>query len=146
MELIDSVVNFFTSPLFRLIVRLVVLYIGVLWLATVVWTYRDAKHRGALAVTWAVVALVFPFVGLLVYLLLRPSEYAEDREAREIELEFKKSLVEKELQRCPACNKPVEDDFQICPYCLKKLKKPCKNCSRLLRLEWHVCPYCKSEQ
>jgi RNA polymerase subunit RPABC4/transcription elongation factor Spt4 len=146
MELIQSVYNFFTSPLFRFILNFIGIYILLLWLSTVVWTYRDARRRGAMALSWAALALAFPFLGVIIYLLMRPAEYEDEAELRELEMAFKEMLLKKELQVCPACHKPVEEDYQVCPYCLKKLKKPCRNCGKLLKLDWAVCPYCKAEQ
>jgi predicted amidophosphoribosyltransferase len=40
----------------------------------------------------------------------------------------------------------VEKDFLLCPYCMKKLRKPCIECGNALRLNWGVCPYCKTKQ
>lgn len=146
MEFLQSIINFFSSPLFRFILRLILLYIIILWLATVVWVYRDAKRRGVMAITWSTISFVFPFFGVIIYLILRPAEYVEEVEARELENKFKQAVIERELVECPACHRPVEEDFQICPYCLKKLKKTCRNCGKILNLEWSVCPYCKQEQ
>lgn len=146
METLQAVFDFFGSPLFKLMVRMFLLYLFILWISTVIWTYVDAKKRGGAALTWSAFNLVFPFMGLLVYLLLRPKETIEEAELNALEYEFKKALLGDEVRFCPACGKKIEKDFQICPYCLKKLKKKCSNCDRLLNLDWHVCPYCRQEQ
>ena len=36
------------------------------------WTYNDAKHRTNAAIAWAVLVLLLPILGLLLYVLLRP--------------------------------------------------------------------------
>lgn len=146
MESIQKIFEFFSSPLFKLIVRMLTIYLVIFWLSTVIWVYRDAKRRGSVALTWSALAIAFPVLGVFIYLLLRPSESVEEAELRALEYEFKRSIVEEEASYCPACGKKVESDFQICPYCLKKLKKSCRNCGKLLKLEWQVCPYCKVEQ
>ncbi len=146
MEAFESIYNFFTSPMFRFVLRLVQLFVATLWLASVIWVYRDAKRRGGMALTWATVALLFPFIGLIVFLILRPSEYLADVEARELDTRFREAVLAKESFHCPACHRPVDEDYLICPSCLKKLKKRCRECERLLRLEWVVCPYCKADQ
>lgn len=146
METLQGIFDFLNSPLFKLLLRMFFLYILILWLSTVIWTYNDAKKRGSAALTWSAFTLVFPFFGLLVYLLLRPKETIEEAELNSLEYEFKRQLLEEEVKFCPACGKKIEDDFQICPYCLKKLKKKCVSCGRLLKLDWHVCPYCRQEQ
>ncbi|HCF84017.1 MAG TPA: hypothetical protein DEV72_02320, partial [Ktedonobacter sp.] len=40
------------------------------------------------------------------------------------------------------CHARVESDFQVCPSCGQKLKRPCPKCERLLELRWTFCPYC----
>lgn len=146
MDLIQSIYNFFASPLFRFLVNLTVIYIVVLWIATIIWTFKDARKRGAMALTWAAISLAFPFLGVLIYLILRPPEFEEDARLRDLEMSFKEMLIKRELLVCPACHKPIDGDFQTCPYCLKKLKKSCNTCAKLLKLEWVVCPYCKADQ
>ena len=47
-----------------------------------------------------------------------------------------------ELPLCPGCERRVRDDWQVCPNCHTKLKKPCHHCGRLMELPWNVCPFC----
>jgi RNA polymerase subunit RPABC4/transcription elongation factor Spt4 len=47
---------------------------------------------------------------------------------------------------CPGCGRPIKDDWQVCPYCHTKLRKPCVNCGQMLELSWNLCPYCASSQ
>jgi len=78
---LGGVSDFFSSSTFHAIVLLVLFFIGVLWLALVFWTYKDAKRRiddPVLVGVSIVTALVFPFVGALVYTILRPPEYLDD--------------------------------------------------------------------
>jgi hypothetical protein len=42
---LGGVSDFFSSSTFHAIVLLVLFFIGVLWLALVFWTYKDAKRR-----------------------------------------------------------------------------------------------------
>ncbi|MDP3013147.1 MAG: zinc ribbon domain-containing protein, partial [Candidatus Subteraquimicrobiales bacterium] len=129
---------------FKFALRLSVLFLIVLYFSLVYWTYRDAKKRGAIALYWAAVVLIFNIFGWLIYLVLRPSEYIEDTKERELEIKTKEALLEKTNLLCLACGSPVENDFLCCPYCRKTLKKSCPNCSRLLLPGWVVCPYCKT--
>lgn len=135
-----------SSPLVKLVTQLCVLFLAVLWIAIVFWTYRDARRRGAMGWFWALATIVFfplfPYPALAVYLVVRPPELMEDVRERDLEIVSK----EMSLTFCPGCEKPVEGDFLICPYCLKKLKKQCTSCGRALHLAWGVCPYCKTKQ
>ncbi len=139
-----AISEFFASPLFKLFLNLFMLFIFVLYASLIYWTYRDAKRRGAMGIYWAVVVLVFNFFGWLVYMILRPPEFMEDAKERELEIRAKEATLSTGDVACPACARPIERDFLICPHCLKKLKRACPSCSRPLRLSWKVCPYCKA--
>lgn len=142
-DIFSSIVNFFNSPLFRLTLNLFWLFLAVLWGSLVFWTYRDAKRRGALALYWATVSLLFPVAGWLIYLIVRPPEYLEDARERELEIRAKESLLSNADLVCPSCLKPVEKDFLICPYCRRRLKTACPSCERPLKIGWTICPYCQ---
>ncbi len=43
---------------------------------------------------------------------------------------------------CPGCERHIEPDWQVCPTCQTKLRKPCRSCGRLMELPWDICPYC----
>ncbi|MDP8900681.1 MAG: zinc ribbon domain-containing protein [Actinomycetota bacterium] len=138
--------NFLDSPILRISVQLVVLLFVVLWVALVYWTYTDAGRRGAISLLWGIVAVVFPYVGTLIYLIVRPPEYLDESRERELET----ALLERELRNntllCPNCRNLVEKEFLICPTCAWELKKPCINCDRPLNQEWGLCPYCGTDQ
>lgn len=139
-ELLKPVLD---NPMFVLSRNLCFLFLVVFWLSLIFWTYRDAARRGAMAVYWAAVVLLFNFFGWVIYLIVRPPEYADDVRERELEIKSKEAEIQLGAATCPACLKPVESDFLICPYCQKKLKKPCPKCERPLAMSWTVCPYCK---
>lgn len=134
------------SPLFRLFSQLCTLFFIVLHLAIVFWTFRDANRRGAMGWFWGLAALVFPIAGWLVYLVVRPPEFVDDAHERDLEIRAKEVALARDYESCPACYKPVEKEFLICPYCMKKLRKSCVECGRALKLNWNVCPYCKTKQ
>jgi predicted amidophosphoribosyltransferase len=94
----------------------------------------------------ATAASLFPFVGTLVYLIVRPPEYLEDARERELEMQAAEArLVQAGAALCPHCDAPVDRDFLRCPNCMRKLKEPCVTCSRPLDPNWRVCPYCETE-
>ncbi len=151
---INDIVAFFQRPIWRnLIYGFVYGFIFILivvWLAFVYWTYRDAKLRSesvVSAVFWALVVLVLNFLGLIIYLILRPPEFIDDVIERDLEIERMQILLDNSKQsNCPACGSLIKDDFLICPYCRKKLRNSCINCGKPLSLNWKVCPYCKTTQ
>jgi RNA polymerase subunit RPABC4/transcription elongation factor Spt4 len=143
VEFFQSIVDFFSSPVFKLIVNLLYLFAFVLYLSLAKWTYSDATRRGAMAFYWTIVTLLFPIAGWLVYLIVRPPEFLDDARERELEIKAKEALLNNGGGICPACYKPIEKDFLICPYCKVKLKKQCPSCSRPLQNNWAICPYCQ---
>ncbi len=135
-----------SSGEFILVRNLCPLFFIVLYLALVFWTYRDADRRGAMGWFWALAALVFPFAGWAIYMVLRPPEFAADARERDLEIRAKEITLQRDLQSCPSCHKPIEKEYLLCPHCMKKLRKPCFECGKALKLNWNVCPYCKTKQ
>jgi hypothetical protein len=130
-----------------LIVNLLILFVVVIWLALVYWTYADARRRmtDPMLVGCATAASLFPFVGTLVYLIVRPPEFLEDVRERELEMQAAEARLHAAgFQLCPYCDAEVERDFLVCPNCMRKLKDPCANCARPLEPAWRVCPYCEA--
>jgi Double zinc ribbon len=132
----------------NLAVNLLLLFLVVLWLALIYWTHADARRRIAdpMLVTCATVAALFPFVGTIVYMVVRPPEYLEDVHERELEIAAAESrLAHAQEQACPYCEYPVEQAFLRCPSCLRRLKEPCGSCGKPLDPRWQICPYCEAE-
>lgn len=121
---------------------------AVAWLAMVIWAYRDMRARSRdwwaqILVGVLVFALNLP--GLLIYIFLRPRETLAEAYERSLEEEALLQAIE-EKPRCPGCSQPVQGDWQACPQCHTRLKKPCINCGQMLQLSWNICPYCTTPQ
>jgi RNA polymerase subunit RPABC4/transcription elongation factor Spt4 len=132
----------------NLSVNLLILCLVVIWLALVYWTYADARRRilDPMLVGCATAASLFPFVGTIIYLIVRPPEYLEDVRERELEMQAAEAhLAEHGLHLCPHCDYEVEKDFLRCPSCLRKLKDACHECGKPLDPTWKLCPYCEAE-
>jgi hypothetical protein len=127
---------------------LLLLFLVVIWLALIYWTFADARRRidDPLLVGCATVASVFPFAGTIVYLIVRPPEYLEDVRERELEIAAAQArLATLEHVHCQYCGFEVEKDFLRCPSCLRRLREPCTVCARPLDPRWKICPYCEAE-
>jgi hypothetical protein len=132
----------------NLAVELVILFLVVIWLALIFWTWADARRRIAdpMLVGCATVASIFPYVGTIVYMIVRPPEYLDDVRERELEMQAAEArLAELGYHLCPHCDYEVEKDFLRCPHCMRKLKDPCPSCGKPLDPAWKVCPYCEAE-
>jgi Double zinc ribbon len=131
-----------------LAVNLLLLFLVVIWLALVYWTYSDAHRRIAdpMLVACATAASLFPFIGTIVYLIVRPPEYLDDVRERELEIAAAQArLASLEHQHCQYCGFEVEKTFLRCPSCLRRLKEPCSVCGKPLDPRWKICPYCEAE-
>jgi hypothetical protein len=133
----------------NLAVQLVLLVLVALWLALAFWTYADARRRvedPMLVACAAAGSLFFPFVGAIVYAIVRPPEYIDDVRERELEIAAAEArLAQVEALSCPHCGFEVEKTFLRCPSCMHKLKEPCTTCGRPLDPRWKICPYCEAE-
>jgi uncharacterized Zn finger protein (UPF0148 family) len=131
-----------------LVIQLLVLFLIVTYVALIYWTYMDAKRRieDPVLIACSTAASIFPFIGTIVYTILRPPEFLEDREERELELRAAelrlRQLIE---QSCPHCEYPIEAGYLRCPNCERKLRSPCRKCAKPLDPKWGVCPYCETE-
>jgi heme exporter protein D len=129
-------------------VDLLILFVAVLYIALIYWTYADAHRRiyDQVLVWFATAASFFPFVGTIIYMILRPPEYLEDVRERELEMQAAEArLHQLDMTLCPHCDYRVERDFVRCPSCLHKLKERCVNCARPLEQAWTICPYCEAD-
>lgn len=142
-ELLDPILK---HPLVSLASNLCLLFFVVFSVALVFWTWRDAERRGAMPWFWALVVMLFNVFGWMIYMVVRPPEFAEDARERDLEIKAKEASLLRDGLTCPACFKSVDSDFLICPSCMKKLRKECVSCNRALKLDWAVCPYCKTKQ
>ncbi len=119
-------------------------FLAALWIALVIWTYRDIRARARdplVQILSALLVAVLNLPGVLVYLILRPARTLEEEYQHTLEEESLLQALE-ELPLCPGCARRVKDDWQVCPNCHTKLKKECHHCGKLMELPWNVCPYC----
>src|SRR5256714_13690360 len=95
----------------NLVVNLLLLFLVVVWLALVWWTYADARRRidDPMLVGTAAAASLFPYVGTIVYMILRPPEYLEDVRERQLEIAPAAArLSQLEALTCPYCEGDIE--------------------------------------
>lgn len=119
-----------------------------LWLSLIVWAFRDMRRRSrdlfAQILTVLVVAAL-PFVGVVIYLILRPPETLTEAFERALEEEALLQEIE-ERPSCPGCSRIVRQEWLVCPYCHTYLKKKCVQCQENIDLQWVICPFCATSQ
>jgi hypothetical protein len=138
-----------TNDGLNLAVQLLLLFLIAIWAALVFWTFSDARRRiedPMLIGCSAAASLFFPFVGTIVYMIVRPPEYLDDVRERELEIAAASARLQQvEHLACPYCDFEIEKTFLRCPSCLRRLKEPCGTCGRPLDPRWKICPYCEAE-
>ncbi|MFN8113955.1 MAG: zinc ribbon domain-containing protein [Solirubrobacterales bacterium] len=131
----------------NLAVNLLLLVLVVVWLSLVYWTFADARRRVAdpVLVGTATAASLIPFIGTIVYTILRPPEFLADAREREVETQASELRMRHlTAQSCPRCEHPIERSWLRCPECQHRLKDPCVSCNRPVDPRWALCPYCET--
>jgi RNA polymerase subunit RPABC4/transcription elongation factor Spt4 len=131
----------------NLAINLLILFLAIVWLAMIYWTRADAKRRisDPVLVVCATAAALFPYVGTIIYMIVRPPEYLEDVRERDLEMAAAEArLAQLSYLACEQCGQEVERDFLLCPNCHSRLRDPCPRCRRPLEMTWGVCPYCET--
>lgn len=139
LEVITGVVS---SPLVHLVLAVLGAVVVAFWVALAYWAYKDAARRQYAPLFSAVLCLLVPFAGVLLYVILRPPEYALDYEERQLEL----AVLERELaggsEQCRTCAETVEAAHLYCPHCGSALKDACGECGCALEDGYAYCPAC----
>ena len=82
-------------------------YLVLLWAASVLWTYRDIHARSEDVVVQVLavsLALLLPFAGLVLHMILRPRRTLTEKYERSLEEEYlRRDLEEKYV--CPHCQR-----------------------------------------
>lgn len=70
-------------------VNVLILFLVVIWVALIFWTYADARRRidDPMLIACATAASLFPFVGTIVYTIVRPPEYLDEVYLRNLEIQ-----------------------------------------------------------
>jgi hypothetical protein len=124
------------------------LYLAVMWITAIVWTYRDISERTTDPVERGASVLIVAFFGipgLLLHVLIRPKTTLEDRMDRRLEAEAMFQDIH-ERPACPQCATRIQPDFITCPSCRAELRTPCETCRQALATDWVICPYCQAER
>jgi len=85
---LDRFFGWITSPSVETLQLVAVIYLGLLWLSVIIWVTRDAIHRSNSIFFQAFAILlniVFPVLGILLYLIIRPGKTTLERYYEELE-------------------------------------------------------------
>ena len=144
----DTIGDIIASDVVQIGLRLIFIYIAILWIASAYWAFRDMQQRSDNAILPYLVAagiiLFTPFFFIFavwVYKIVRPHEKIGEVWERNLAEEALLAEVEA-IRHCPTCERRVDDEWIICPSCRTRLNRVCPNCSRLVGLDWSLCAWC----
>ena len=85
---INAMLEFISTPSFKTLQLAVIIYFGLLWLAVIIWVTRDAINRSTSLIFQVLAILLnilFPILGILLYLIIRPGKTTLERYYEELE-------------------------------------------------------------
>ncbi len=136
-----------SSSSLNLAVEVALGLLAVIWLVTVWWAYIDARRRIAqpLLIGCATSAALLPFIGWLVYRIVRPPESLDDVRERQLGMHAAEArLRPQDFDGCPRCGYEVEEDFLRCPNCTAQLKLRCPASPSSARSDLAGLPFLRS--
>ena len=139
---------FFSNAVVQLVLYATFFYMILLWIAAAYWAFRDMRDRTENPVlpflATGLIILFLPFLfplGVVVYRVVRPPERLGDVYERNLAEEALLAEVEA-IKTCRSCDRRVDAEWIICPWCRQRLKRVCPNCDRLVGLDWSLCAWC----
>jgi hypothetical protein len=139
---------FFDNSIVQMAMYALFAYMVLLWIVAAFWAFRDMRDRSENPVlpflASALVILFLPFFfpfGVMVYRVVRPPERLGDVYERNLAQEALLAEVEA-VKTCRGCDRRVDREWIICPWCRTRLHRVCPNCERLVgrigRCAWCV--------
>lgn len=101
----------------------------ILWIAVIIWVYKDAERRKMNGVIWALLVFFGNVIGLLIYIIVRSDSLPAITSALD-------------TNPCPDCGKSVASRYTFCPHCGSRLHAVCTKCDHPIESDWKVCPNC----
>ena len=144
----DSLTGIFKSEPVQIGLRMIGLYLIILWLASAYWAFRDMQQRSDNAILPYIAAAgiilftpIFFIFAVWIYKIIRPHEKIGEVWERNLAEEALLAEVES-IHHCATCERRIDDEWIICPNCRTRLKRVCPNCSRLVGMDWSLCAWC----
>src|ERR1035441_9096381 len=108
-------------------------YVAVLAIAVAFNVVRDARRRShswIFAIFAFLLAFLPPFLGAIIYMVIRPPRPLDEERAMAAEAQILAAppVVEKGGRPCPTCGRDIEEDFVMCPYRRTRFARRCTAC------------------
>ena len=94
----------------------------------------------------ATLASLFPFVGTIVYAIIRPPEFLDEVRLRELEIQAAEArLTLVRLPAVPVLRLRGQGRVPALPELQRRLKERCYSCGKPIDPAWKLCPFCEAE-
>lgn len=157
-----AITNFFGSLTFEDFVKIIAIYLLLLWASIVVWVTKDIINRTNnifLQIFAILTVLLWTPLWVILYFMIRPSQTLFERHYEENDLMDEESYaldlidkLEKVLKdhtwelECRGCKFPVKKNYKYCPICRIELVKRCDSCGKEMSENLNYCPDCGHDQ
>jgi len=128
--------NMFGTILFVLLI--------VFWLVLIGWVWIDSGERTSnikVRIMFLCLVLFLNIPGLIIYLIIRPSETIEQIYWADLERRYLKYETS-ELGDCSKCGNQLLPGYVFCANCGNEIKRECPNCGVLVSKGSKYCAYC----
>jgi len=129
---------------FNMFGTLFIVALVVFWLVIIGWVWVDSSERTSkkgLKIGYILLVIFFNIFGLIIYLIIRPSETIEEIYWEDLERRYLKYETS-ELGDCPKCGSQLYPGYVFCTNCGYRLKVKCPQCGVLIDKDHVFCEYC----
>ena len=129
---------------FNMFGTLFIVALVVFWLVIIGWVWVDSSERTSkkgLKIGYILLVIFFNIFGLIIYLIIRPSETIEEIYWEDLERRYLKYETS-ELGDCPRCGSQLYPGYVFCTDCGYRLKVKCPQCGVLIDKDHVFCEYC----
>lgn len=129
---------------FNMFGTLFIVALVVFWLVIIGWVWIDSSERTSkkgLKIGYILLVIFFNIFGLIIYLIIRPSETIEEIYWEDLERRYLKYETS-ELGDCPRCGSQLYPGYVFCTNCGYRLKVKCPQCGVLIDKDHVFCEYC----
>jgi len=111
MEEINVYINtLWQSINFEFLIKFIIVYVFIIWISLFVWVWKDIRNRSSSIIfqVFCLIVAVIPFLGIFLYLLIRPSKTLYEKYYDEIESNLYKYFIKVEKAEKKSDEKEVE--------------------------------------
>ncbi len=147
MELENFVLSFFDfvgNMNFNMFGSILGLILVIFWLVIIGWVWVDSGERTSkkgLRFGYLFLVIVLNIPGLIIYLIIRPSETIEEIYWADLERRYLKYETS-ELGDCPKCGSQLYPGYVFCTDCGFRIKVRCPKCNVLVDKDHKYCEFC----